>query len=1719
MSKKSAKKAPAKTPTKATPQQKAAFLAQEDAVYDALMAGDNEKARELAASLPAFADLLGQRARIRCVAALESGLFAEARAYVDEYCRLQPEGNSHFYQARVRYASGERSGLLPLLEKALTEEITAGNAVRCYNLMATIYRGRGEAAASAKYFSLAYETAKRYKLDTAPVEYDNYLFNSHYLPYDPAELAEKHFRYQEIVAGEGTGVYRLPLRRRENIRAGLCSEEARKIRIGYISPDLHEHVVLYFSRFMLTCANRERFAVYAYAHSIEDSYSEKLKAAIDGWRNIAHLSDEAAAKVVAADNLDILIDLSGHTRNSVLGILAYKPAPIVISGIGYFSTIGLDAVDYFLSDIYLAGAEEPGIYESPLFKEKLLVLPNTHWSYSPLHPRQPSCLRAPVRWKGYVSFGSFNVLAKVNDEVLAAWKAILERVPDSHLILKGDAFVDPLDREYQETRLKDFGFDMSRLDLWGSSPDYLDVYAEVDIALDTFPYGGGATTLDALYMSVPMISLIGSTHHARFGYSILQNIGLGELACPTVEEYIERACLIASDLETLDALHQNVRTMLENSILMDGRRYMAELEPFLEAVYEEHLRQEAACSPDRSQTASLAADMRKYLEQRNNQSALAMADQISATTEDPALLLEAADCYKKVAENFYPGSPVRRREALNCLAVLKRLTPQESLPCRGGDREAVGGVTQDPSNNLPCRGGGAPLNASPVGEVAGGRRGDRQAEISTYTPQPLSAAAPLEGSQLDRLSVTLLAWAEKESLDFKAETAALCDPVAQLIVADSDRQLIHQAAEKAAAAIRELYNPVPYTYDRADIQRRCLRQTADPAADEENNANKKDGKIRLGFLSPDFARTDSAKTIYPLLASLDKKRYSLNLFFTGSADNNTNEFKGIADEFVDIVALGLDSPRAAAEAIHTRDIDVLIDLTGFSRGGQTLPILMYKPAPLILSGLGGEPAVGLKEIDYIISDRFHSGIADDPTDAPLEFSLHEPGMTIPVESVIDTNDRVAIADNLPFQEKLLVLPHSPQTLRQKFEALQSPMSLSPAEAAAANDTLQAQVAVRFVPYLEKGLEFLLNRFFTDHLPPDTVNSQYETLSVTCRQLVYQRKFSAAHNLACRLSGFESHLTPDDRGILGNIFARIGCNEKAILFLQPLLNTANKLLFTAMTRPDFAPGQDLSPVEKTQHRLSVITATAASLGLPAPGALAKYLYILTDACHDRNHYIRAMIAAYLALQLLGEDTADYPADDPDNIINPLDATPYGTEDTPELTERRIMLSDLYMKVGIKMIDLSYAQTTHLFYRRSVELLPPENRGRIYSAWLMSYNFGGMSPAARTAQHLRYNELLAAVKKVAIAPPKKRPEKLRIGYMSNDFRHHVMFWFIFQLMAGYDRDHFSVTCFSLNTKQDDFTELIKNLTDSFVSLAGKNYPEQVKILRKNQVDILVDFSGHTVDGGVSLFAARVAPVQISGLGYMTTTGLKDTDYFLTDEAADPPETNPEQFFSEELIYLPSMFCYTGRSDVLVPEYAPVTKTGHILFGSFNTFRKINDEVLRLWKEILQQVENSRLLIKSEIFIDRECVHHVYKRLAYSGFDTNRVIIEQATTTYMTRYLDVDIHLDSFPYPGGGTTADALYMGVPVIALKGREHSSRFADSFLTAAGVPELLADSPAEYVAKAVALAKDIPRLDKYHRTLRNTLLNSKLMDTPGYVSTLEKAYRQLYDEWYDKNSR
>ncbi|MBR1697111.1 MAG: hypothetical protein IJ712_02665, partial [Anaerovibrio sp.] len=281
------------------------------------------------------------------------------------------------------------------------------------------------------------------------------------------------------------------------------------------------------------------------------------------------------------------------------------------------------------------------------------------------------------------------------------------------------------------------------------------------------------------------------------------------------------------------------------------------------------------------------------------------------------------------------------------------------------------------------------------------------------------------------------------------------------------------------------------------------------------------------------------------------------------------------------------------------------------------------------------------------------------------------------------------------------------------------------------------------------------------------------------------------------------------------------------------------------------------------------------------------------------------------------------------------------------------------------------------------------------------------------------------------------KIHIAYISPDFRQHVMFSFYYTLLNGYNHDKFKVTCISLTDKTDGFTTHLQGLVDNWIDVSSLEWPDIIKRLKEEKIDIFVDLAGHSADSGLSVFYERIAKVQISGLGWMESTGLSCTDYLITDKYIDPGVEN----ITEKPIYLTSQYCYTGRNDVPVSLGAPCLKKGYITFGVFNHYHKITDEMLVAWRDIMTQVPDSHLLLKCQVLVSESACAMVRERLEKSGLDLERVILEPATNTYMSRYLDVDIALDTYPYPGGGTTCDALYMGVPVISRYGKRRGSRF------------------------------------------------------------------------------
>lgn len=396
-------------------------------------------------------------------------------------------------------------------------------------------------------------------------EYSNGIFAANYY----SDISDEY--WQELYAG-----YRKLLQDIKPLKLAVA-ENGRyrhgKIRVGYLSADIRRHPVARFLRPLLEYADKNYFQIYLYqANNEEDGVTRLLQSLVDCTHMIAGLSDQEIAMGIAADEIDILVDLSGHTKGNHLSVLAYRPAPVILSGIGYFNSLGMHT-DGFLSDVYCSTSER-----HPAFTERLLRLPHTHFCYMPFNSFPAVAEKMAWERQGCITFGCFNNFSKVTDEMLAVWRRILYACPGSRLLLKHQLFDSHEGREWTWRRMRRLGMPVHRVELRGFSADYLTEYYDVDIALDTFPYTGGLTTVEALYMGIPVVSMYGDRHGTRFGWSFLNNLGLPELAAGDADGYVQIAVRMAEDKELLRLLHRELRGLLKVSYLMDGEKYCRAVE-------------------------------------------------------------------------------------------------------------------------------------------------------------------------------------------------------------------------------------------------------------------------------------------------------------------------------------------------------------------------------------------------------------------------------------------------------------------------------------------------------------------------------------------------------------------------------------------------------------------------------------------------------------------------------------------------------------------------------------------------------------------------------------------------------------------------------------------------------------------------------------------------------------------------------------------------------------------------------------------------------------------------------------------------------------------------------------------------------------------------------------------------------------------------------------
>jgi predicted O-linked N-acetylglucosamine transferase (SPINDLY family) len=444
-------------------------------------------------------------------------------------------------------------------------------------------------------------------------------------------------------------------------------------------------------------------------------------------------------------------------------------------------------------------------------------------------------------------------------------------------------------------------------------------------------------------------------------------------------------------------------------------------------------------------------------------------------------------------------------------------------------------------------------------------------------------------------------------------------------------------------------------------------------------------------------------------------------------------------------------------------------------------------------------------------------------------------------------------------------------------------------------------------------------------------------------------------------------------------------------------------------------------------------------------------------------------------------------------------------------------DAHSNLGNALSDLGRLDEAIAAYRQAMALKPRFSDAHSNLLFTLNYH-PGLEPATVFEEHLCWNRQQAKPARHFMQPHRndRTPDRrLRIGYVSPDFREHPVGHFLLPLLAQHNHERFEIFCYAQVPASDGKTRQLRSQADHWHNLSGLADAQAADLIRRHQIDILVDLAGHTSNNRLPLFAHKPAPVQVTWLGYPNTTGLATMDYRLTDACADPPGLT-ESLHSEQLWRLPQCaWCY--QSAVGPPVVA--RREGPITFGCFNNFAKITEPMLQLWARILHLVPGSRLLLKTGALLGENARQRVRQILGEAGIDAERLELrgyEAAHGDHLALYQRLDVALDTFPYHGTKTTCEALWMGVPVVTLAGQTHASRVGVSLLNNIGLPELVASTPEEYVRLAVELAGDLPRLSQLRSTLRPQMEGSPLMDAPRFAQDVEEAYLAMWRHWCAK---
>jgi len=776
--------------------------------------------------------------------------------------------------------------------------------------------------------------------------HSSFLANLHYLPnLDSETLSNEHKRWGQVHAPA----------ERARVSHNNIADPERRLRVGYISADFRIHSVAYNFEAFLDCRDSGQFEVFGYANvAAPDAMTDRLKSKFDHYRNIHNMDDRKVVGLIEQDRIDILVEIGGHTTDNRLGVLAYKPAPIQVD-YGGFNTSGMEQIDYRLTDSLLDPPELQKFYV-----EKSIHLPGGLFCYSPA-AFAPAVGPLPAKRNGYITFGSFNNSIKVNDYTVLLWAEVLRVVEGSGLLLK---FRGGGDREMQNRFLAQFeqvGVAADRITIcgWKSPAEHLELYNQVDIALDTYPFNGCMTTLEGMWMGVPIVSLVGGKSLlSRAGLSILSRLGLEFFAASTPSEYVAKAAALASKQDALEAMRASLRERMRAGTLCDAGYYARSLEQAYRGIWRKWCKsRNAAVTPDQDardsgdeRPAKSSGILEFFISEKSPLQFIVSKENL------PSFLLKAGDAVKT-------GNISEADSLLNDQAV-----------------ETVRQIVCDDPSRVDALFMLAALFAK-IGKVDKAEQFYK--EVLEHRPHPL-VLFELGNICRDTGRLSQAVRYQEQAVKLSPDSPELWTTLAEYLIrmgqAKQGIDILRNAVEKAPDKV----NHSKYLYhlhqlpelDQQMLFEEHLRwaRIHAPVCTAKlchDNDPDPDRKLRIGYISPDFCGHSVA---YFFASILDgRNREMADVYGYGNVpcpDEVTEYLKNKFDHYGNICGL---KDEKVVRMIEDDKIDILIDLAGHT-SGNGLGVMAFKPAPVQVTYLGFPNTTGMRQIDYRLTDE----LADRP---------------------------------------------------------------------------------------------------------------------------------------------------------------------------------------------------------------------------------------------------------------------------------------------------------------------------------------------------------------------------------------------------------------------------------------------------------------------------------------------------------------------------------------------------------------------------------------------------------------------------------------------------------------------------------------------------------------------------------------------------------------------